>query len=136
LLVLTNPAYGSATYEGFQIEIVGSLPGHRAISASFTGMRSLAPTNPGNSVLQNDPGFLGNLGVDPNTLILARSTPFFDRGYVGKFSVVSPLPRGFRIGIVGRYYDGLPFGRLLLVTGLNQAPFLIRATPRDTFPKG
>jgi hypothetical protein len=28
------------------------------------------------------------------------------------------------------YFDGLPFGRKLIVTGLNQGPFFLMATPR------
>ena len=34
---------------------------------------------------------------------------------------------------VARYYDGLVFGRLLLVNGFEQGPFFVRATPRGDF---
>src|SRR5262249_16192903 len=29
------------------------------------------------------------------------------------------------------YFDGLPYGRKLIVTGLNQGPFFVMATPRS-----
>jgi len=101
-----------------------------AFAASFTAMRTRAATSPGNSVWENDPGFVGALGLDPNTYVHATSRTYFDRAYVGKATGFYRAPRGFYLSAVAKYYDGLPFGRLLFVEGFNQGPFFVRATER------
>jgi hypothetical protein len=139
-LVLTNPPGFSANYKGFEIEMIKPF-GHRwEARGSFVAMHSTDPTNPGNSVFENDAGVIQNnaevvnaLGTDPNTLLFARGRIFFDRGFIGKLSGYYHAPYGIRIGAVAKYYDGLPFGRLLFVNGFNQGPFFVRATPRADF---
>jgi hypothetical protein len=49
---------------------------------------------------------------------------------LGKISAYGPLPWGFQFGTMIKYFDGLPFGRKLVVTGFNQGPFYVMATPR------
>jgi hypothetical protein len=93
-------------------------------------MQTLAPTNPGNSVLQNDTGFVGSLYTDPNTLLFDTSRTYFDRAFTGKATGYYLARYGLRLGAVAKYYDGQPFGRLLFVNGLNQGPFFVRATLR------
>src|SRR5262249_35048146 len=61
---------------------------------------------------------------------------FFDRGFTGKLTMYYRWTNGFRLGVVGRYYDGLAFGRLLFIQGFHQGPFFVRATPRDDYPLG
>jgi len=73
---------------------------------------------------------VGALGTDPNTFVMAASRTYFDRAFVGKATGYYFAPKGFQVGFVGKYYDGLPFGRLLFVDGFNQGPFFVRATPR------
>jgi len=128
--LLTNPPPHRASYKGFEIRLTKPLLHLWAFSASFTAMRTLAATNPGNSVWENDPGFVGSLGTDPNTLVLATSRTYFDRAFIGKATGYYFAPGGFQLGAVVKYYDGLPFGRLLFVEGFNQGPFFVRATPR------
>lgn len=135
-LVLTNPSGETSSFKGFQIELSRSFAGSWQVSVSFAAMKSSGATNPGNSFLENDTGVVGSLGSDPNTLILAKGTTFFDRGFTGKLMAEYRAPGNFQIAVVARYYDGLPFGRLLFVNGFNQGPFFVRATPRDSYPDG
>jgi len=130
LLLLTNPPGLHASFKGFEIRLVKPLMRVWEFTASFTAMRTLAATSPGNSVFENDPGFVGALGTDPNTFVMAASRTYFDRAFVGKATGYYFAPKGFQVGFVGKYYDGLPFGRLLFVDGFNQGPFFVRATPR------
>jgi hypothetical protein len=129
-LLLTNPPGLHASFKGFEIRLVKPLLDVWEFTASFTAMRSLAATNPGNSVFENDTGFVGALATDPNTFVMATSRTYFDRAFIGKATGFCFAPKGFQVGFVAKYYDGLPFGRLLFVDGFNQGPFFVRATPR------
>lgn len=128
--LLTNPPGDRASFEGFELRLSKPLIRRWEFSASFTASRTLAPTSPGNSVYENDTGFFGALYTDPNTLLFDTSRTYFDRAFVGKATGYYLAPGGFQIGAVAKYYDGLPFGRLLFVNGFNQGPFFVRATPR------
>jgi hypothetical protein len=127
-LLLTNTR--RASYKGFQVELIKPLSKQFAIAASFSAMRSLAATNVGNGVFENDIGVIGSLGTDPNTYRFANSRTFFDRAYTGQLTGEWTAPKGIRIGVIARYYDGLPFGRLLFVEDFNQGGFFVRATNR------
>ena len=129
-LLLTNPPGDHASFKGFEIRLAKQLMRVWEFSASFTAMQTLAPTSPGNTVFENDTGFVGSLGIDPNTFIYSTSRTYFDRAFIGKATGYYFAPRGFQVGFVAKYYDGLPFGRLLFVDGFNQGPFFVRATPR------
>jgi len=128
--LLTNPPGDRASFKGFEIRLARPLAHRWEYSASFTATHSMAPTSPGNSVYENDTGFLGTLYADPNTLLYDTSRTYFDRAFVGKATGYYLAPGGFRLGAVFKYYDGLPFGRLLFVNGFNQGPFFVRTTPR------
>ncbi|MBZ5514589.1 MAG: carboxypeptidase regulatory-like domain-containing protein [Acidobacteriia bacterium] len=129
-LLLTNPPGLHGSFKGFEVRLAKPLRRVWEFEASFTAMRTLAATSPGNSVFENDPGFVGALGTDPNTFVLDASRTYFDRAFIGKASGYYFAPKGFQVGCVAKYYDGLPFGRLLFVDGFNQGPFFVRATPR------
>jgi hypothetical protein len=106
--------------------------------ASFSAEKSFGPTNPGNSPWVNDPGVIGALYSDANTLIYATGHPFMDRAFLGKFQTVTMAPKwmgGVQLSNAINYLDGLPFARELLVTGLPQGPFLVDATIRGS-PEG
>lgn len=72
---------------------------------------------------------IGSLGADPNASLFAAGLTYFDRAFLGKLRIYYEAPHGFRIGSILRYYDGLPFSRLLFVNGFNQGPFFVRAMP-------
>ena len=138
--VLTNPSGYGASYKGFEIEVLKLFARHWEAEGSFAATHASAPTTPGNSVLENDAGFINDntgvvsaLGADPNTLLFATGRTYFDRGFVGKLTAYYEAPHGIRLGAVAKYFDGLPFGRLLFVNGFNQGSFFVRATPRGDF---
>ena len=126
-LLLTNRFHDS--YKGVELRLAKRLLHTWEFAAAFTASRSLAFTSPGNSVFQDDPGFVGNLGADPNTLLFAEGRTHFDRDFTGKLSAYYNTPFHFHVGAVASYYDGLPFGRLILINGFNQGPFFVRAEP-------
>ncbi len=127
-LLLTNPGL-HATYKGFEASVMAQVRNSWEFSASFSAGQTLANTSPGNSPLQNDAGFTGSLGIDPNTLVMSQGRTYFDRGYMGKITAFYAAPHGFYLAAVATYFDGAPFGRLLFVNGFNQGPFYVRATP-------
>ncbi|HLH39005.1 MAG TPA: carboxypeptidase-like regulatory domain-containing protein [Bryobacteraceae bacterium] len=100
------------------------------VEASFTAENAWGPTNPGDSAIENDPGVIGALGLNPNTLINAGGRNYFDRGFVGKLRGAYRLPWGVQLTAAAVYLDGLPFARRLLVTGLPQGPVVVAATIR------
>jgi hypothetical protein len=135
-LLLTNPEGLDATTKGLEIQLLKQFARNWQLGFGFVAMKTSGPTSTGNSVFENDTGVIGTLGLDPNTGILAKGVTFFDRGFIGKLSAYYRAPHEFKIGVVARYFDGLPYGRLLFVQGLNQGPFFVRVTPRDTFDQG
>jgi hypothetical protein len=135
--VLTNPSGLREQYEGFTAQ-VATCHKYADIRASFTAEKSWGPTNPGDGVLENDPGVVGALYMDPNTLVHATGRDFFDRGFVGKVETVSYLPAWLgklELDNVVDYLDGLVFARQLLVSGLAQGPLVVAATVRGS-PEG
>jgi hypothetical protein len=134
---LSNPAGLRALTEAITAE-ASTRYGFMDFRASFTAEKSFGPTNPGNSAWVNDPGIVGALYSDPNTLIHAAGHPFIDRAFIGKFQAVAHLPQkfgGLELISMVNYLDGLPFARRLLVTGFPQGPFLVDATIRGS-PEG
>ncbi len=127
-LLLTNPGL-RASYKGFEAQVMASVRRSWELSASFTAGQTLARTSPGNSPFQNDTGFVGSLGIDPNTLVMSQGRTYFDRAYTAKTTAYYAAPHGFYLAAVATYFDGVPFGRLLFVNGFNQGPFFVRATP-------
>jgi hypothetical protein len=127
-LVLGNYGF-HASSKGMEARLSKRLFQRWAFAAGFTATRTLASTNPGNSVFEDDIGIIGTLNSDPNTLIFAQGRTHFDRAFTGKISGYYSAPFGLRLGVVAAYYDGLPFGRLLFINGFNQGPFFVRAEP-------
>ena len=127
---LTNPPDFRSLYEGIEAVIRKELVKRWFLSLSFTAYKGISPASPGNSEFENDPGAIGSLFDNPNTLLNARGRLFFDRAYVGKLSAYGRAPLGFDLSSVVRYSDGLPFGRRLIISGFNQGPFFVMATPR------
>jgi hypothetical protein len=136
--VLSNPPGLRTFTEGISVEVNKKL---RALTlrAALASEESFGPTNPGDGVLENDPGIVGALLMDPNTTVFASSRSFMDRAYLIKTQISYRLPRawsGVELDSVVDYNDGLPFGRELLVTGLPQGPLLVGATQRGSSGQG
>ena len=126
-LLLTNLA-PHATYKGFEARAVVHLK-TLEMSATFAGGVTSAVTATGNSAFTNDTGVVGLLALDPNTLLMTPTRTYFDRAYSSKITALYRAPHNFYLAMVGTYFDGAPFGRLLFVNGFNQGPFFVRATP-------
>lgn len=132
--LLTNPDGLSQLNKGLLAELRGEYT-KLSFRAAFMAIKSWGPTNPGNSAFENDPGVIGSLLADPDTTIHATGRSYFDRAYSGSASVYSRLPA--RWGALETassilYFDGLAFGRRLLVTELPQGPQLVAATVRGS----
>jgi hypothetical protein len=135
--LLTNPAGLRMQHSGFVAEARTEWLG-LILHASFVAEKSYGATNPGNGVYENDPGVIGSLFLDPNTLIHAAGRNFMDRAYVGKLQAayrLPPLLGRIDIATTANYVDGLVFARLLLVPALPQGPFLVATTVRGS-PEG
>ena len=129
--LLTNPPDLRTLNEGAQAEIRTSWR-NLFLNASFVAEESVGPTNPGDAVFESDPGVVGSLYMDPNTLVNASGRSFMDRAFLGKLQGTYRLPHGIEFAAIVDYNDGLVFARQLLVTGLAQGPFVIDATQRGT----
>jgi hypothetical protein len=130
--LLTNPDSETrvSTYHGFDVTLVKKYSSKFNFFLSLTAIRAVGITSPGNTEWENDDGTVGTLYDNPNTLINAEGRLRFDRGYTGRIGVNFMAPFGLRIGCVVKYYDGQPFARKIIVTGMNQGPFIIQAHPR------
>jgi hypothetical protein len=128
---LTNPPNFRDFYQGLEltVESSGLLRGLH-LQFSFAAFMSVGMASQKGEEQEYDQGVIGNLFDNPNTLINADGRLFFDRAFLGKLAGAYALPWDMQISGVAKYYDGLPFGRKLIVTGLNQGPFYILATPR------
>jgi hypothetical protein len=135
--LLTNPPDLRMLNKGFLAEIRSQWRSIQ-IHASFLAEKSYGPTNPGNTAVENDPGVIGALFLDPNMNIHAAGRDYFERGYVGKLQFIARLPKVLGSATLVNtvnYLDGLVFGTRLLVTGLPQGPLLVATTVRGS-PEG
>ena len=130
--LLTNPSGLRMDQRGVVAEGGFQKRGISAQGSLYVG-KSWGPTNPGNDIWENDPGVVGSLYADPNTLINASGSPAMDRSFAGKVWVFFPTPHrfgGLEIMNTAVFLGGYPYARRLLVTGLAQGPFMMDATPR------
>jgi hypothetical protein len=130
--LLTNPESHKriSRFRGLDLTLVRRHSRTFNFFLSLQAIEAIGYASPGNSALENDDGVIGALYDNPNTLICAKGRLYFDRGYTGRVGFNWNLPAGFRLAAVIKYYDGQPFARLIVVTGLNQGPFFIMAHPR------
>ncbi len=136
--LLANPAGLRMLNTGMEAE-AGTDWRALTLHASFVAENSYGPTNPGDTVYENDPGVIGSLYLDPNAAINTTGRGFVNRAYVGKLQGSYRLPSawgGIQVSSVADYMDGLAFARQLLVTGLPQGPFLVAATVRGSLGAG
>lgn len=132
LFSLTNPDSETrfSKYHGFDITLVKKYSSKFTFFLSLSATSAEGSTSPGNTEWENDDGIVGTLYDNPNTLINSEGRMRFDRAYTGRIGLSFMAPFGIRIGCVIKYYDGQPFARKIIVTGMNQGPFFIQAHPR------
>ena len=131
LFLLTNPDAGSrvSRYRGLDLTLVKKF-GPTVFFLAATATEAIGTSNPGNTEYENDDGVIGALYDNPNAFLFAKGRLRFDRAYTARLGVSFPLPLGFRLAGLAKYYDGQPFSRKIIVTGLNQGPFYIQSFPR------
>ena len=78
---------------------------------------------------ENDQDVVPNLFVDPNAATAARGQLFPDRSHVAKLAGTYQFPGRIRLGAIGRYQDGQPFARVVVVPNLTQGITPVRAYP-------
>jgi len=129
--LLTNPPDDTSRYQGVELRVERTVGPRLTLLAGATA--SLAEVRGGNrgfGVEENDQGVIGELYHDPNAFTYSKGRGYFDRAYTIKVAVAWRAPAGFGLGVVARYQDGQPFGRLVVVEDLAQGPDLVPATPR------
>ena len=132
-LFLTNPESPVrlvSRYRGLDLTLVKPFGERGGFFLAATATEAVGTTSPGLTEWENDDGLPGALYDDPNTLINAKGRLRFDRAYVVRTGLALDGPAGTRLAILGKYYDGQPFARWIVVEGFNQGPFAIMAHPR------
>ncbi len=130
--LLTNAENDSriSYYYGLDLILLKRYGKRLTFFLSLTAVNAICMTNPGNTEWENDDGVVGALYDNPNTLINSKGNPRFDRGYTGRLGLTYLAPLGLKFSGIIKYYDGQPFSRKIIVTGMNQGPFYIQAHPR------
>ncbi len=129
--LLTNLPDHAGLHQGVELRVEKALGARFALFAGATASRTeIRGGNRGFRVTENDQGVVGELFDDPNAETYSLGRGFFDRAFTIKVAAAWRAPRGFRLGLVARYQDGQPFGRLVVVPDLAQGPEAIPATPR------
>ena len=129
--LLGNPS-GSrvSTYKGFDLVLTKRPSEGLLFFLAATATEAYQTNSPGNTERENDDGVIGALYDNPNAGVNARGRPRFDRAYTARLGFALALPLDFAAGAVLKYYDGQPFTRKIVVTGLAQGPFTVMAFPR------
>jgi hypothetical protein len=129
--LLTNPPDHTGVHQGVELRVEKALGARFALFAGATASRTeVRGGNRGFRVTENDQGVVGELFDDPNADTYSLGRGFFDRAYTIKVAAAWRAPHGLRLGLVARYQDGQPFGRLVVVPDLAQGPEAIPATTR------
>jgi hypothetical protein len=129
--LLTNAQGHHGRHQGVELSVKRTLRGCFLLRAGATASRTeIEGGNRGFRVTENDQGAVGELYDDPNADTYARGRGFFDRAYTIKIAAAWRPPGDWRLGVVARYQDGQPFGRLLVVSDLAQGPEAVPATTR------
>jgi hypothetical protein len=129
--VLTNPADHTGLHQAVELRVEKPVGARLVLLAGATASRTeIAGANRGFRILENDQGLLGELYDDPNADTHSDGRSFFDRAFTIKIAGAYRAPGEWRLGVVARYQDGQPFGRLVVVPDLAQGPEAVPATPR------
>jgi hypothetical protein len=129
--LLTNPPDDTGHHQAVELRVEKSLGARFALFAGATASRTeVRGANRGFRVDENDQGVIGEVYTDPNAYTYSLGRGFFDRAFTIKLAATWRAPHEFRLGVVARYQDGQPFGRLVVVPDLAQGPGAIPATSR------
>lgn len=127
---LTNPADHRPLTEGAELDF-------RFLGENvFAGLGGAAYRSNGRGahtgfrVFENDPGLPGEAFDRANADSFGYGRLFFDRAYGLRLWLGAKDVKGFALGGVGRYDDGQPFARVVLVRDLPQGLDAVPAIPR------
>jgi hypothetical protein len=127
---LTNAAGVPGRYQAAEIDVERAMGAWTFRFGGLTHRAEMAGGNRGYRWDENDPGVLGELGVNPNAAVFARGRVFFDRAYIIKVGGDYMAPGGVRVSAAARYMDGQPFARVVVADGLGQGTDLVPTYPR------
>lgn len=119
-----------STNYGLDIILLKKYSSNFTMFFSLQAIHAVGRTSPGNTAMENDNGIIGSLYDNPNAFINTKGRLCFDRGYTGRLGFIYKAPLGIQVGGIIKYYDGQPFARKIIITGMNQGPFFIQAHPR------
>jgi hypothetical protein len=129
--VLTNPPGLTGLHQGAELRVEHRFGSRLFVLLGATAsLTELSGAHRGFRVVENDQGLVGELLDDPNADTNAKGRSFFDRAFTIKLATAYRAPGDVRVGLVARYQDGQPFGRLVVVPDLAQGAEAIPATPR------
>jgi hypothetical protein len=123
--LLTNPTGDDRTYKGLELTATRRMSGNWQAVASLviSEMEVIKPTTPGSTenLFENPNAFINALGKDPQNQTV-------------QFKLQGTYNAPFEIVVSGfyRFLTGLPYTRELLIEGLPQGPFNVRAEPRGS----
>ncbi len=129
--LLTNPPGDTGLHQGVELRVERSLGQRFGLFLGATASRTeVRGASRGFRATENDQGLIGELYVDPNAATYSLGRGFFDRAYTIKLAAAWRPTDDLRLGLIARYQDGQPFGRLVVVPDLAQGAEAIPATPR------
>lgn len=126
-LVLTNPHADPLAYDGIEVTYQFESPRWFVLFGA-TAYRIVGWGGAlGYRVSENDQLVLGDRFWNPNALKDDYGRLFFDRAYVGKWTVAYRGAGDMRYAIVTRYQDGQPFTRFVVAPDLAGGPEIVHA---------
>jgi hypothetical protein len=129
--ILTNPAGHTGLHQSLEIRVEKLLGERWMLLAGATASRTeIRGGNRGFRVMENDQGVVGELFDNPNADTYSRGRGYFDRAFTIKVATAWRPGGDWRLGLLARYQDGQPFGRLVVVPDLAQGAEPIPATTR------
>jgi hypothetical protein len=135
--VLTNPPGHTGRHQQVELRIEKAWGDRVLLRLGGTAYRTeLAGANRGFRASENDQGLVGELYDEPNADTHASGRGFFDRAFTLKLGLAWRAPGELRLGVVARYQDGQPFGRVVVVPDLAQGLEAVPATPRGQIARG
>jgi hypothetical protein len=129
--LLTNGPDDTGHHQALELRVEKFLGARFALFGGATASRTeVRGANRGFRVNENDQGVIGEVYGDPNASTYSLGRGFFDRAFTIRLAATWRGPHELRLGLVARYQDGQPFGRLVVVPDLAQGAEAIPATSR------
>jgi hypothetical protein len=128
--LLTNLPDDTAHHQAVELRAEKSLGAFTLFAGATASRTEARGANRGFRVNENDQGVSGEIYGDPNASTYSLGRGFFDRAFTIKLAATWRAPHELRLGLVARYQDGQPFGRIVVVPDLAQGAEAVPATSR------